>query len=375
MTARGTTAQKMTAPEVRTRRWPTRRVIARLCCAWALLALQPATSPAGPASEARIGDMTIRQGDIPRRVAGYGLVVGLDGTGDRSFGIATSASPTVRSVINLLQRFGVEVPAQQLRLRNVAAVLVNAEISPYLHAGGRFEVQISALGDATSLRGGTLWITPLVTDPGAPPIATAQGPLFVEPDELARSYYAYSGNSGRIPQGGVLEIEPDAPAPLAARLYLRSPDLRTAYRIAETINTGFGPGVAKAEDPGVIALTPPVEKNDDLAGFLAAVDTLLVSFDGPARIIISSREGTVVAGGDVRVGPAVISHRGITLQIGANSQDGTAPPEGLVRVDARASVQDVAAGLQAAGAKPDEVVAIFEGLQAAGAINAQVVIR
>ncbi len=352
-----------------------RRMIARFCCAWALLAIQPATSPAAPGSEARIGDMTIRQGDIPRRVAGYGLVVGLDGTGDRSFGLATSASPTVRSVINLLQRFGVEVPTQHLRLRNVAAVLVNAELSPYLHSGGRFEVQVSALGDATSLRGGTLWITPLVTDPGAPPIATAQGPLYVETDATARSYYAYGGNSGRIPQGGVLEVEPEAAAPLAARLHLRNPDLRTASKIAETINTGFGPGVAKAEDPGVVSLSPPADKAGDLAGFLAAVDTLLVEFDGPARIIISSREGTVVAGGDVRVGPAVISHRGITLQIGKASQDGSAAPEGLVRVDARASVQDVAAGLQAAGAKPDEVVAIFEGLQAAGALNAQVVIR
>jgi flagellar P-ring protein FlgI len=350
-----------------------RNTIAQLCCAWALLALLPGTAPAAPDSQARVGDLTIRQGDIPRRVAGYGLVVGLDGSGDRSFGLATSGSPTVRSVINLLQRFGVEVPVQHLRLRNVAAVLVSGEISPYLHAGGRFEVQVSALGDASSLRGGTLWITPLVTDPGSPAIATAQGPLYVETDDMARSYYAFGGNSGRIPQGGVLEVEPDAPAPLASRLYLRSPDLRTASRIAQSINSGFGEGVAKAEDPGVIALTPPADRNGDLAGFLAAVDTLLVAFDGPARIIISSREGTVVAGGDVRVGPATISHHGITLQIGAPRE--SEPVEGLVRIDARSSVQDVAAGLQAAGAKPDEVVAIFEGLQAAGALNAQVVIR
>jgi flagellar P-ring protein FlgI len=351
----------------------TRNTLARICCAWTLLALFSGAAPAAPSSEARVGDLTIRQGDVPRRVAGYGLVVGLDGSGDRSFGLASSGSPTVRSVINLLQRFGVEVPVDHLRLRNVAAVLVSGEISPYLHAGGRFEVQVSALGDATSLRGGTLWITPMVTDPGAPPIATAQGPLYVETDTAARSYYAFGGNSGRIPQGGVLEIEPEAPALLASRLYLRSPDLRTASRIAESINSGFGQGVAKAEDPGVVALTPPADKGADLAAFLAAVDTLLVSFDGPARIIISSREGTVVAGGDVRVGAATISHHGITLQIGPPQE--AAPPEGLVRVDARASVQDVAAGLQAAGAKPDEVVAIFEGLQAAGALNAQVVIR
>lgn len=352
-----------------------RRIFLRFCCALLLVALQPAASPAAAVGQARVGDLTIRQGDIPRRVAGYGLVVGLDGTGDRSFGLATSGSPTVRSVINLLQRFGVDVPVQHLRLRNVAAVLVSGEISPYLHAGGRFEVQVSALGDASSLRGGTLWIAPMVTDPGAPPIATAQGPLYVETDASARSYYTFGGNSGRIPQGGVLEVEPEATGPLASTLYLRNPDLRIASRIAESINAGFGQGVAKAVDPGVVSLAPPEGKAEDMAGFLAAVDTLFVSFDGPARIIISSREGTVVAGGDVRVGTAMISHHGITLQIGPETSDGATLPEGLVHVDERASVRDVAAGLQAAGAKPDEVVAIFEGLQAAGALNAQVVIR
>lgn len=353
----------------------TRPTIIAQACVWSALALLTAASAVATPGQARIGDLTIRQGDIPVRVAGYGLVVGLDGTGDRSFGISSVGSPTVRSVINLLQRFGVEVPEQQLRHRNVAAVLVSAELSPYLRAGGRFEVQVSALGDATSLRGGTLWITPLVTDPGMPPIGTAQGPLYVDTDEEARSYYSYGGNAGRIPQGGVLEAQLESPPPPEPRLYLRSPDLRIATRIAEAINGGFGKGVAKAEDPGVVALTPPETQAGDLPTFFASIDTLNVTFDGPARIVISSREGTIVAGGDVRVGAAVISHRGITVQIGSE-EDPTIPPvEGLVRVSAQASVQDIAAGLQAAGARPDEVVAIFEGLQAAGALHAQVVIR
>ena len=145
--------------------------------ALALLGLPALPAPAVAANAARIGDLTVHHGDVPRRLVGYGLVVGLDGTGDRSFGGLHDATPTVRSVVNLLRRFSIEVPPERLRLRNVAAVLVTAEVSPYLRAGGRFEVQVSALGDATSLRGGVLWITPLVTDPNQPPAATAQGPL------------------------------------------------------------------------------------------------------------------------------------------------------------------------------------------------------
>ena len=118
------------------------------------LLLLLALALAAPAARAqvRVGDLTRRAGDVPRRLVGYGLVTGLDGTGDRSFGGWRSNTPTVRSVVNLLRRFGVEVPPDQLRLRNVAAVTVTAEVSPYLRTGGRFEVQVSALGDATSLR-------------------------------------------------------------------------------------------------------------------------------------------------------------------------------------------------------------------------------
>lgn len=331
---------------------------------------------AAPAQgDARIGDLTIRGGEVPVRLAGYGLVVGLDGTGDRSFGVVSSGNPTVRSVVNLLRRFDIEIPSQHLRLRNVAAVLVTAETSPYLRSGGRFEVQVSALGDATSLRGGTLWITPLVTDPGMPPIATAQGPLYVEPDGGARYATIRGGNSGRIPQGGLMEVDPTPPQPPDGTLLLRQPDLGTASRIAEAVNAAHGEGSAVIEDPGTIRLTPPPNASGGLLPFLAAVDTLRISLAGPARLVINSREGTVVAGGDVRIGPAVISHRGITVQVGEVAAGSESTEGGLVRVAALASAHEIAAGLRAAGARPDEVVAIFEGLHAAGAMSAQVVIR
>ncbi len=327
----------------------------------------------------RVQDLTFHPGTVPRRLVGYGLVVGLDGTGDRSFGSLLGGTMTVRAVVNLLRRFNIEVPAERLRLRNVAAVLVTAEISPWLRAGGRFEVQVAALGDATSLRGGVLWITPLVTDPGSPPIATAQGPVYVEDDRAGRGPYGARGNSGRIPDGGILELAPPVldSAP-ALRLQLKVPNLATATAVAGAVNAAYGDSAARVADPGTIELRL-AGTGADLLRQLAAVDTLPVAMAPAARIVINSREGTVVAGGLIPVGPAVVSHRGITLAIAGagppQERPGESPAAGLVRMPAQASAQDVAAGLHAVGARPDEIAAIFEALRSAGALSAEVVVR
>jgi flagellar P-ring protein precursor FlgI len=308
------------------------------------------------------------------------LVVGLDGTGDRSFGTLNAATMTVRSVVNLLRRFNVEVPPEQLRLRNVAAVLVTAELSPFLRAGGRFEVQVAALGDAISLRGGVLWMTPLVSDPNQPPLGTAQGPLVVPTDGTGR-ISARQGNAGRIADGGILEI--DQPAVTLAgdpRLALRQPDLRMATRIATAISAAFGPGTARADDPGSVVLNPGAGRADSLSTWLAAVDTLPVPFVDAARIVIDARDGTIVVGGDIRIGPATVSHRGITVQVGGGEGDSTrlradSGAAGLVSAPPGSRVHALVAGLHAAGARPNEVAAIFEALRAAGAVRAEVIVR
>ncbi len=336
------------------------------------------SSSAGLAAQqnVRVGELTVRQGEVPRRLAGYGLVVGLDGTGDRSFGGFNGATMTVRSVVNLLRRFNIEVPGEQLRLRNVAAVLVTAEVSPYLRPGGRFEVQVGALGDATSLRGGVLWITPLLVDPNQPPVATAQGPLVVATDGSGR-VSSRQGNAGRIAEGGVIEV--DLPLPTlgpAPRLALRHPDLRTASRITAAIVAAAGPGTARTEDAGSILLNPGPEHADSLPQWLAALDTLTVTVADVARIVIDGRDGTVVVGGDVRLGQATVSHRGFTVRIGP--EPGAPGPEaggGLVEARSGASVQQLVAGLHAAGARAPEVAAIFEALRTAGAVRAEVVVR
>jgi flagellar P-ring protein precursor FlgI len=339
----------------------------------ALLLVLALAAVARPAAAQRVGDLVRRPGDVPRRIVGYGLVVGLDGTGDRSFGGTAGGAHTVRSVVNLLRRMNVEVPPERLRLRTVAAVLVTAEISPWLRSGGRFEVQVSALGDATSLRGGVLWMTPLVTDPREAPVATAQGPLLVGEPLDRMVTWARSGNAARIPEGGLLEVDPVALPATEPRLHLRTPDLGAAQRIVAAINAARGAGTAAVQDPGSITLTVPADSAGP-AAFLAAIDTLPVAAGRQTRVVIDARRGTVVAGGDVTVAEAAVSHRGMALEI-SNDVDPAADSTGTVRAATGATVVDIVNGLRAAGAQPGEVAAILEALAAAGALRADVVIR
>ena len=333
--------------------------------------------PAG-AQEARIQDLTLGNHDVPTRLMGYGLVVGLDGTGDRVIG-GFSSGHTVRSVANLLRRFDVEVPEQLLRTRNVAAVLVTSEVSPYLRPGGRFEVHVSSLGDAVSLRGGVLWLTPLVPDVGAGPVATAQGSLLISEgaDGSRRDHYVVE-TTARIPDGGILEQS--LPTPNFAEsslLYLRNPNLMNATRISEAINAALGDGTAEVVDPGAIALTFGEEEGRSRALILAQIGELNVDPQRVARVIIDGRNGTVVAGGGLQVGEAVVSHGSMTLTVGGTPNDDTEGPAipGDVRMAPGVSVQDVAAALHAVAAPPSAIGAIFSSLREVGAIRAEVVVR
>ena len=344
-----------------------------LAVAASLLPLLPALAGA---QQIRVRDLTIQEQSVPVRLMGYGLVVGLDATGDRALG-GRSAGHTVQSVANLLRRFDVEVPPEVLRTRNVAAVLVTAEVSPYLRPGGRFEVHVSSVGDARSIRGGVLWMTPLVADVGGAPVATAQGALLVSDGGTARGSYTVE-TTARIPAGGL--IEGAIPRPTYAslsRLLLREPDIGTATRIAAAVNADLGDGAAAVEDPGSVALTLP----DDPAQRMTAISRiaeLRVEPTRVARIVIDGRDGTVVAGGDLVVGEAVVSHGAVTLSIGAAAGPGGGDPAGApgdLRVPSGTSAQDIASALHAFQTPPVEIAAIFESLREIGAIGAEVVIR
>lgn len=330
-----------------------------------------------PLDAQRIRDVASHSGDVPVRLVGYGLVVGLDGTGDRSHGINSGTVMTVQSVVNLLRRFNIEVPPDRMRLRNVAAVLVTAVVSPWLRPGGQFEIQVASLGDATSLRGGVLWTTPLLTGPETPPVATAQGPVLVDdPSAHGGTRGRSRGNSARIPDGGSLESPlPDLPmTPLG--LVLRRPDLVTADRIARVVQAAYGEHVAGVADPGLVRLKPDSADADNPLRFLAAVDTLPVDAPVPPTVVIDARSGLVVTGGDIRIGSATVAIGGLTLRVGAPAPvAGEAGLEGVVDVASGASAHDVLAGLHAAGASGEEIISVFEALTALGALRARIQIR
>lgn len=324
----------------------------------------------------RIRDLTVRGGDVPVRLLGYGLVVGLDGTGDRVVG-GFSSGHTVRSVANLLRRFNVEVPEQMLRTRNVAAVLVTAEASPYLRPGGRFDIQVASVGDAVSLRGGVLWMTPLSVDPNAPPVATAQGPVMVSEADVRGAGAGYTvETAGVLPAGGILEQPMGVPDfTTSPVLYLKNPDLATASRIAEAVNADLGEGTATVQDPGAVALQLQGDAATNAAASLARVGELTVEPLRSARVVIDSRGGTVVAGGDIRVGEAVVSHGSLTLSIGGITAPDTLGVPGDLRLQPGVSVQDIAAALHGVAAPPRAIASVFESLREVGALSAEVVIR
>lgn len=354
-----------------------------------MLLLIPLFGATAAAQQARIRDLTITNGSTPVRLLGYGIVVGLDGSGDRGLG-AQLGGQTVQSVANLLRRFDIQVPEEALRTRNAAAVLVTAEVSPYLRGGSRFDVTVSSLGDARSLRGGTLWMTPLVTGPASQALATAQGSIVMSDGNITSRDYNTIETSGRIPAGGLLvgSLGPTDFAS-ASQLLLKQPDIGTATRIAAAINQSIGPNTAKVDDPGAVTLTLPT--TGDRAATLVKIADLPVTPDRAARLVIDGRDGTVVAGGQITVGDAVVSHGGVTLTIGAPGATG-APPAGAaaaagaagppsqggtqaVSVNNGASVQAVAAALQAVQTSPEEIAAIFESLREVGALAADVTIR
>lgn len=348
-----------------------------------------ATRPAA-AQELRIADLTIEAQAVPVRLVGYGLVVGLANTGDRGTSVRHGGGMTVQSVVNLLRRFDLEVPPEAMRTRNAAAVLVTAEVNPYARAGARFNVHVSSIGDAHSLRGGVLWMTPLQADPDGPVLATAQGALLLTDEGDGRRYrvVGQGTNTARIPEGGVVEGALPRPSFAAvARLDLRSPDIGTASRIAAAVNAAIGAGTATVEDPGAVTLTITGDAAAR-ADVLSRIREVRVAPSRRAVLIVDARVGTIVAGGDVPVGDATVSHEDITLSVGgppaAAPPVGDAPQPAGSAAGAAASPVRVATGTQAVrvadalrvvGASPRAVAAIFLALREAGALAADVEIR
>lgn len=343
----------------------------------------------------RIKDIASLRGARSNQLIGYGLVVGLEGTGD------SKSSPfTAQAMSNMLERFGITILSSELKVKNVAAVMVTAELPPYARAGSKVDVVISSLGDARSLQGGTLLQTPLTGADGRV-YAVAQGPLSIGGFNFSAGGNQVQKNHttvGRIPEGALVENEvPSAflQADSSVIIQLKQPDFTTASRIAQAIQEAYPGAAAQALDPGTVrAQMPPQAQNSPVA-WIAQLETLKVKPDAAARVIVNERTGTIVVNGDVKIAPIAIAHGSLSIRIETKPKVSQPPPFSggdtvvvpkteikvdeetarLVAVPEGASVESLAKALNALGVTPRDLIAILQALKSAGALYAEIVVQ
>ncbi len=351
-----------------------------------------ATTPSGGA--VRIKDVADLQGTAPIQLVGYGLVIGLNKTGDRRQTLFST-----QSLANTLQRFGVTVPPEQIKVENVAAVLVTSELSAFARPGSRLDVTASSIGDARSLQGGTLVVTPL-RGPDGQVYALAQGPLTLGGFGAGRGGNSVQVNHltvGRVPGGALVQVgqQVQLGRPDSIILSLHEPDFSTASRLATVVNAELGGDAATVVDPATITVKMPQQFNGSVPELMARVEPLMLTPDAVARVIINERTGTVVVGGGVRLGVAAVAHGNLSVKISesynvsqpsAFSQGGqtVVTPQTDVQVDsATAQLIELEEGvtldavvrtLNALGVTPRDIIAIMQALKAAGALRAEIVI-
>jgi flagellar P-ring protein FlgI len=344
-------------------------------------------------ASARIKDLADVEGVRENMLIGYGLVVGLDGTGDR----IRNTPFTRESLGSMLERMGVNIRSELLDTENIAAVMVTANLPPFARQGARIDVAVSALGDAESLRGGVLLVTPLYGADGEA-YAVAQGPLAVAGFAArgqAASLTRGVPTNGRIANGAIVEREIDFgfAAQSSLRLALRNPDFTTARRISAAINARLGAGAASVADPGTVTVVRPGDFSGDMVSILAEIEGLAVDADTRARVVIDEASGVVVIGDDVRVATVAIAQGNLTISVGETplvsqpapfSRGGQTviaprtsvgvddPPGELQIVERNVRLRDLVDGLNALGVSPRDLISILQAIKAAGALQADI---
>ena len=343
---------------------------------------------------ARIKDLTELQGVRNNQLIGYGLVVGLNDTGD-----STNNGITMQTVANMMEHLGVNLDREAVRVDNVAAVMVTADLPPFAKAGTEIDVLISSLGDAESLSGGTLLRTPLL-GPDDNIYAVAQGPVIIGGVSLKGAGGSVEKNHptvGRIPDGGIVEREVGFALPQDGRYvyHLREADFTTISRMVKVVNSSFQGRIAQALDSKNLQVKLPQSYASKPVEFLSSLENLEVQPDSKAKIVVNERTGTIVMGQDVRLSRVAVAHGNIKLTVKESpkvsqpepfSQGGqtvTVPDSELElnEEDARfmvmergVSVGDVASALNAIGVTPRDVITIFQAIKAAGAMQAELVV-
>jgi flagellar P-ring protein precursor FlgI len=364
-----------------------------------LLALGLLTGFSITAHAERIKDLATVAGVRTNQLIGYGLVVGLDGTGDQ-----TSQTPfTIQSITNMLAQFGVPVPAASIsnaQLKNVAAVTVTADLPPFTKSGQQIDITVSTIGNASSLRGGTLLMTPLRGVDGQV-YAFAQGSMVVSgfgvQGKDGSKISVNVPSAGRIPNGAIVERE--VPVKFGGDTHvtfnLNTPDFTTASRMVNSINKILGAGTAEAMDAVSVKVSAPIDPNQRTA-YVATLEAIeLEPGDPPARVIINSRTGTVVISSRVQVRAAAVAHGSLSVTITERSQvsqpnsftqgtTATVTPKSSINVkegDARmfvfqagVNLDEIVRAVNQVGAAPGDLVAILEALQQAGALRAELMV-
>jgi len=345
------------------------------------------------AEAVRIKDIAQVEGVRENSLIGYGLVIGLNGTGDKS-----GTTFTVQTLTSMLNKMGITVDPLLVKVKNVAAVMVTAKLPPFVKSGSRIDVVVSSLGDATSLQGGTLLLTPL-RGPDQQVYAVAQGPISIggfiggkDGDSIQKNH----PTAGRVAEGALVEKEVGFAFVNKDRLniLLRQQDFTTALRISRAINTQLGmEASATAVDSGTVTLQVPEEYKGRLVELLAAIEGVDVTVDLPARVVVNERTGTIVMGDQVKISDVAVSHGNLTIRVKTEYQVSQPPPfapkgsETVVVPQRQTEVKEeeakilvlkggttigeVVRGLNAIGVTPRDLIAILQAIKAAGALQAE----
>jgi flagellar P-ring protein precursor FlgI len=363
-----------------------------------LLGALPALVPAAPAHASRIKDIASFEGARDNMLVGYGLVVGLNGSGDN----LTRDIFTFRSLIGMLDRLGIDVNNPQLNTTDVAAVMVTATLSAFSREGARIDVNVSAMGDATNLQGGTLIVTPLLGADGEV-YAVAQGQVAVSgfvATGAASTVTKGVPTAGSISNGAIVERELnfDLRSLATMNIALRNPDFTTAQRVATAINGYLGQDLAQPRDAGTVQLVIPPGLREDIVSLMTGIEQLNVVPDEPARVVIDEASGTIVMGENVRVSTVAVVQGNLTVRITETpqvSQPGAFAPAGAqttvvprtdIQTDEQAghrfaivpqgvTIQQLVNSLNALGLGPRDMIPMLQTIKAAGAMQADLEIR
>jgi flagellar P-ring protein precursor FlgI len=350
--------------------------------------------PAPAFAASRVKDLVDVQGIRDNMLVGYGVVVGLNGTGDS----LKNAPFTQQSIQTMLERLGVNTRGSTMQTKNVAAVMVTANLPAFAAQGTHIDVTVSALGDAKSLQGGMLVVTPLFGADGKI-YALGQGPVaiggFVAQGAGATVTRGVP-TSGRISNGAIIERETgfNLASEHELKLSLRNPDLTTATRIARAVNAYLGGGLAQASDPSTVHIAVPGNYSNGVVGLLADIENIKVDPDGPAKVVIDDKSGVIVMGSDVRISTVAIAQGNLTIRVTETPQVSQPSPfstGGTTEVVPRTSIsvddskgnkmavlhegvslQSLVDGLNALGVGPRDIISILQAIKAAGALQADI---